>query len=321
MPSDGQHIARPPRVGGLMVSFGTPRKLPKPQQLVGRVVVLDIAFASESGGRKNSFERTTLRFIEALGDRLAAWVDHHDSTHHRQFSDDPRFTLATKAQHGACPEMIHPELVAAAGEVDTVVCHTDFDGLASAAKWIRGGIEPYTGCDDDARAIDTRAGVPSEIGARFDRALRAQPRNPALRLAIVEHLVTGLDDDAAWAPIDEAGAELALREDCARELAEGYRKLTDELVIVEVHRRDYDRTSLLLLGQAQAKMAAVIDQGTVTFAAPYDSGVNFMDRFGFSGGMPTLVSIHRSKLAAALIALGVDEDAARRIQQPQTTTS
>jgi len=51
-------------------------------------------------------------------------------------------------------------------------------------------------------------------------------------------------------------------------------------------------------------MAAVIDDETVTFAAPFDSGVDFVARFGLSGGMPTMVSIHTSKLDDALAALG-----------------
>ncbi|HZO11644.1 MAG TPA: hypothetical protein VFB62_00245, partial [Polyangiaceae bacterium] len=58
------------------------------------------------------------------------------------------------------------------------------------------------------------------------------------------------------------------------------------------------------LGQERAPMAAVIDDETVTFAAPFDSGVDFVARFGLSGGMPTMVSIHTSKLDDALAALG-----------------
>src|SRR5690606_19957634 len=146
---------------------------------------VDIAFAAEGGGRRNAFEHTTLKFIDELGDRLAAWVDHHDSKHHARYADDPRFILATKAQHGACPEMVTPAVVAAAGSVDCIVCHTDFDGLASAAKWILGGEEPYAGCDDDARAIDTRVGFPGEAAARMDRALRARSRDETLMHAVV----------------------------------------------------------------------------------------------------------------------------------------
>src|SRR5262245_49260644 len=160
------------------LAFASPRKLPRPRDLRGNVVVLDIAFASEAGGK--GFEVLTLPFIEALGPRLRAWVDHHDSAHHAQFATDTRFLLATKAEHGACPEMITPELVARTGSVDTIMCHSDFDGLASCAKWMRGGIESYPGCDDDARAIDTRIGNPGPIGLRMDRALRARPRDHAL---------------------------------------------------------------------------------------------------------------------------------------------
>ena len=141
------------------LSFASPRKLPRARDLKGRVVVLDVAFASDaaSGG----FDKITLPFIEQLGPRLAGWVDHHDHVMHAHYKDDPRFVLATKAEHGACPEMITEELVARVGIVDTIVCHTDFDGLVSAAKWMRAGVEPYPGCDDDARAIDTRLGTPS----------------------------------------------------------------------------------------------------------------------------------------------------------------
>lgn len=295
-------------VGGMHIAFGTPRKLPKAASLVGRVVVVDIAFASTSGGRKKAFTKTTLKLIEQLGDRLAMWVDHHDSEHHADFANDDRFVLATKAEHGACPEMVTPELVARAGAVDTIVCHNDFDGLATAAKWILGGHEPYPGCDDDARAVDTRTGMPSETGARFDRALRAQMRDEALQLAVIQQLVDRLQNVEAWRTIDAAGAALAPREAQARKLANDYRALTSELMVVDASATPtpYDRTLLLLLGQQRARMAAVIDGDNITFAAPYDSGVNFLTHFGLSGGMPTCVSVHRGQLRAALVSLGVE---------------
>lgn len=302
----------------LRLAFGTPRKLPKVAKLEGRVAVVDIAFASESGGRRNGFERTTLKFIDQLGDRLAAWVDHHDSQHHVRFADDPRFSLATKAQHGACPEMVTPDVVAAAGVVDTVVCHTDFDGLASAAKWMLGGEAPYPDCDDDARAIDTRVGFPSEVGARCDRALRARPRDEGIMTDVVSLLVDRLGeaaDDPRWRRIDEAGAELIPREEEARRLAQGYRSLHDDLVFVDAtpSAGRYDRTLLLLLGQQQSTMAAVVDGDNVTFAAPFDSGVDFLARFGLSGGMPTLVSIHRPRLGSALRQLDVPDATVRDV--------
>ena len=167
-------MQNPTRMSDVSLVFATPRKLPRARNLKGRVVVLDLAFASEASGK--GFEKTTLLLIQDLGDRLAAWVDHHDHAQHEAFRDDPRFVLSTKAEHGACPEMINPQLVKAVGAIDTIVCHTDFDGLASAAKWLRHGVEPYEGCDKDALAIDTRLGTPSAVAETIDRALRARPQ-------------------------------------------------------------------------------------------------------------------------------------------------
>ncbi|MFT3771697.1 MAG: hypothetical protein QM820_40310 [Minicystis sp.] len=302
------------------VSFASPRKLPKPRDLKGNVVVLDIAFASEAGGQ--SFETTTLRFIEGLGPRLVAWVDHHDSVHHARFAANPRFVLATKAEHGACPEMVTPELCARVGPVNTIVCHVDFDGFASAAKWMRGGIEPYAGCDADARAIDTRIGVASPIAVRMDRALRARPRDYALFGLIVRHLASGLADKSLWDPIDAAGAELASVEAETRKLAQRYERLEPDVVILDASRRGgpYDKTLLLLIGQERARISAVIDGESVTFAASFDSGLNFLSLFNISGGMPTRVSIQRSKLKPALAALGVSPDATRRFMASLDTT-
>ncbi len=294
------------------LAFASPRKLPKPATLRGSVVVLDIAFASEAGGQ--SFESTTLPFINGLGKRLAAWVDHHDSVHHARYAGDPRFLLTTKAQHGACPELVTPEVVARAGKVDTIVCHSDFDGLASSAKWIRGGVEPYPGCDDDARALDTRIGTAGPLAQRIDRALRARPRDQALFGLVVRHLASGLSDRSLWELIDAAGNEVIALEAEARRLAAGYERIGNDIVIVDASERKgpYDKTLLLLVGQERARISAVIDHDSVTFAAGFESGVNFLERFGISGGMPTRVSIQRSRLSAALTSLGVSPgDAAR----------
>jgi hypothetical protein len=298
------------------LAFASPRKLPKPKELAGRVVVLDVAFASEASG--GGFEKITRPFIEQLGPRLVAWVDHHDHVLHERYRQDPRFVLATKAEHGACPEMITPEIVARAGEVDTIVCHTDFDGLCSAAKWMRGGREPYPGADDDARAIDTRIGTPSPTAVRFDRALRARPRDFALFGLIVRHLAGGLEDPSLWQSIDEAARELDASERCAREIAAGYALLETprgRVAFVDASARHgrYDKTLLLLMGQERARVAVVLDGDNVTLAAAFDSGENFLSLLGLSGGMPTLVSVGRSRLAEALRLLGVSEADLQRV--------
>jgi hypothetical protein len=296
------------------LAFATPRKLPKASSVTGRVVVVDVAFASDASG--GGFEKITKPFIDGLGSRLAAWVDHHDHALHAQYKQDPRFVLSTKAEHGACPEMVTPELCARVGKVDTIVCHTDFDGLCSAAKWLREGLEPYPGADDDARAIDTRMGIPSPAARRFDRAIRARGRDPALLGLVVRHLANGLADASLWLDIDAAGAELEAVEKATTELARDYRTIaiakptlhacTSIAFLDATGRRiRYDKTMLLLLGQERASIAVLVDGETLSFAAPFNSGLNFLNLLGLSGGMPTLVSVHKDRLDEGLAGLGV----------------
>jgi hypothetical protein len=289
------------------LAFGTPRKLPKPESLSGRVGVLDIAFAGV-GGKSGNFESVTRPFIDGLGARLRVWVDHHDHDEHPRFASDPRFVLATKAQHGACPEMIDPPLVERIGKLDTIVCHTDFDGLASAAKWMRGGHEPYPGADDDARAIDTRLGTPGPAATRMDRALRGRPNDPGLMGVIVRHLAGGLADASLWEPIDRAGEELAPIERETRRAAQGYRRLNPGVAFVDVTTGfgRLDKTLLLMLGQEREAVSVVLDRNNVSVAARFDSGKNFVELFELEGGMPTRVSLPRKRLSDMLQRLAVD---------------
>jgi hypothetical protein len=211
--------------------------------------------------------------------------------------------------------MVTAELVERIGAVDTIVCHIDFDGLCSAAKWMRGGKEPYPGADDDARAIDTRIGTPSPVAERIDRAIRGSPRDNSLLGVIIRHLSTGLADASLWTPIDEAGGKFAALETEARKIAERYKRLelsgiakARTLAFVDAtaaHGR-YDKTLLLLMGQKRADVAVVVDRDTLTLAAPFDSGISFLALLGLSGGMPTLVSIPKAGLDDALRRLGVN---------------
>lgn len=277
-------------------------------------MVLDLAFASDASG--GGFDKITRPFIDALGPRLAAWVDHHDSSDHARYSGDPRFILATKAEHGACPEMVTPDIVARVGPVDTIVCHTDFDGLASAAKWMRGGVEPYPGADDDAWAIDTRLRRAGPMGERFDRALRARPYDAGLFGLVVRHLATGLSDASLWQSVDAAAAELLPIEAETRKLADRYVRVAPGVAVIDITKVTevpgalrVDKTQLLLLGQERERVSVVIDRDTVTVAARFDSGLNFLELLGLSGGMPTRVSVPVTRLGELLKALGVAPDA------------
>jgi hypothetical protein len=295
------------------LAFGTPRKLPRAAELRGRVVVLDIAFAYDTGDSSDKFDKITKRFIDGLGPRLAAWVDHHDHARHADYAKDARFVLTTKAEHPACPEMVTPELVQRIGPVDTICCHTDFDGLCAAAKWMRAGVEPYPGADEDARAIDTRIGAPSAIGERFDRALRGRPNDEGLFGIIVRHLATGLSDAGLWAIIDEAGAAYLAQEEEARRLARDFQRVRGVphgvafVDVTSTRKRNYDKTLLLLLGQERETISIVVDGDSVSLAAPFKSGVDFLALLGLSGGMPTRVSVPKARLPEIWKALRVQD--------------
>lgn len=283
-----------------VVEFSSPRALPAPRRLAGRVAVLDLAFAADGLG--HSFEDTTLRFIEGLGSRLAAWVDHHDHDRHADFAGDPRFVLCTKAQHGACPEMVTPAVVQAAGPVQTILCHLDLDGIYAAAKWIRGGAEPYPGADDDARAVDTRVGEPGPTGRLIDHALRAHFRDNALKHRVVHYLVSGLKDAQHHEVIAAAAADFHRMADEAQRLS-GLYEARGRAVYVDAQRLaqgPYDKTLLLLLGQERAQVAIVRDAGSITAAAAFDSGVDFVKLLALGGGMPTRVSLPDKRLPELL---------------------
>jgi len=276
--------------------FASPRVLPKADKLTGRVVVLDIAFASTIGSTI-SFEQVTRPFLDGLGDRLAAWVDHHDHERHAEFAGDPRFVLATKAQHGACPEMITPELVRQVGPIDCICTHVDLDGLYAAAKWILGGDEPYAGADDDARCVDTRIGTPGPIAVRIDRALRARFRDDQLKRAVVQFLVNGLERGVHDQVIADAAALFDKREVKTRELANRF-TIRGRVAVVDTAgvSGQFDKTDLLLAGQQKAPVAIVRDSGMLTIAAAFGSGWDFVALFALGGGMPTRVTIPETKL-------------------------
>lgn len=281
------------------LAFSTPRSLPDARSLQGRVVVLDIAFAA--AGLGTPFESVTGKFLDDLGDRLAAWVDHHDHELQASFSADPRFILATKAEHGACPEMITPELVARVGPIDTIVAHMDLDGLYAAAKWILGGHEPYPGADVDAHRVDTRIGEPSATARLIDQALRARWRDAALKHRVVRWLVGGLKDKEHRAVIAEAAEQFGRSTAETERLTTKYR-VRGRVAFVDARstRGPYDKTELLLAGQLRAPISMVQDSGMITIAAAYDSGWDFVALLKLGGGMPTRVSIPESRLEESL---------------------
>jgi hypothetical protein len=193
--------------------------------------------------------------------------------------------------------MITGDLVRQVGPIDTIVCHLDLDGLYSAAKWILQGNEPYPGADKDARCIDTRTGNPGPVARAIDRALRARFRDNTLKRSVVLWLVDGMPEGGLKETIYEAAREFHERNRGTEPLARRF-VLRGRVAYVDASafRDPYDKTDLLLRGQARAEVAAVRDSGFVTFAARFDSGWDFVQLFGLEGGMPTRVTVPEARL-------------------------
>jgi hypothetical protein len=125
---------------------------------------------------------------------------------------------------------------------------------------------------------------------------------------VVRHLSSGLSDAALWQPIDAAGSEWRSIEAETRRVAKRYRRFPAGVAFLEVEKADgrFDKTLLLLLGQEREPVSVVADRDTVSVAARFDSGLNFVKLLGLAGGMPTRVAVPRSRLPELLSALGVD---------------
>lgn len=131
---------------------------------------------------------------------------------------------------------------------------------------------------------------------------------------IVRHLSEGLSDSSLWKPIQEAARELDAIEANTHKIATRYLRLSPNVAIVDASNQGaFDKTLLLLLGQQRERISIVLDQKSVTMAAAFDSGINFLQLLGLSGGMPTRVSVDRSTLPAVWKALHVDPEEAAQI--------
>ena len=275
------------------VEFVQPYELnrEKAEGLVGRVVILDVAFDA------NNFEATTLPFINALGKRLVFWIDHHDHERHRDFTNDERFVLASRKVHPSVPEMITRELVQRAGRVDTIVAHGDFDGIMAAAKWILNGEEPYSGADEDAKAIDSQLEEPSELGQMINKALKVDPKDDELKQTILQFLVSRCEDKEAEKKIREKARQYDSILERTSLWAQRYIVFGNVATVdIRSERDRIDMTQLLVEGQKRARVAVVrwrTPEGKefLTVAAPSDSEYNFIDLFHLSGGMATRVTL------------------------------
>jgi hypothetical protein len=248
-----------------------PGNLPPPPS-EGRVAVVDLAFA---GGE--NYERSTVPFLEALGDRLAVWIDHHE--HPLGWSkvrNDPRFVLVPNQIAHACPELVTPEVVDKAGPVDVVVAHADFDGLVSAVKYWRKGVAPWPEADEDARAADSpgRGHVLSARAAVLSDALdyAASELKTAQRDALRQEIAAALVQGELPRALQERLAELARKQQKELEpvdgLAKGAREEAAGVLVARVPKALPRPVKKALLSRLEERAAigVVVEGRAVTVA-------------------------------------------------------
>lgn len=283
----------------------TPKQLPVPPA-EGRLVLLDLAFAA--GDR---WLKTTRPFIEAAGERLAAWIDHHPHPAWEGYQQDPRFVLVDKRTAPACPQLITEERVRAIGPVDHVLAHADFDGFLSAVKYLNGGRSPYSDADEDGRAIDApgRGYVCSEKGLRladaieWSRDVHSPERHGKLLRELAGALRAGKEDPALATRVDRLASERRQRLvelshllDQAKEAGSGILVLT-----VTSSLRPADKKFLLRELEERSRLVVLEEPGRITVATfdadlPLTQVPSLHGTDGFAWGKGTFASVHAELL-------------------------
>lgn len=272
-----------------------PRHLPK-APATGRVVVVDVAFAAAG-----QWKSKTRPLIEALGDRLVRFVDHHEHKEGWQaYHGDPRFLLVPNKIAHACPELVTEALMADIGAVDVVMAHHDFDGMVSAVKVLTRGKAPWPEADEDARAVDSpgRGHILSAFGERLahamDEAAVSLPRPEALdfntRLALALARRDGLDIGLEEEVRALASASERADIEAQRLVDVGGRLEAPGVFVVRVNAKQDNRMrrNLLLLAEAQAPIGALWEPdptgGAWLTAATFDERLDLENVAGFEGG-------------------------------------
>jgi hypothetical protein len=259
-----------------------PQELP-PVPERGRLALVDLAFANGE-----AFERVTKPLIDAAGERLSIWIDHHDHEVWPRYRDDPRFRLVSKVEARACPQLVDPEIVARAQPVEHLWAHADFDGCVAAAKFLLEGRSPYPEADEDARWADApgHGFSVSERGRRLawamDEASVQLKSGPYIDLlfGIVRSLVDGQEPASLKRQLDELAAGQVQRQERLRETYfEGLTRPHPELLLLELGKNveKSDKKFLLREMEKRARVAAIDEKGHFTVATFHDEGPRGID--------------------------------------------
>jgi hypothetical protein len=149
--------------------------------------------------------------------------------------------------------------------------------------------------------------------------LRARFRDESLKHRILQYLIARTQAPHHFQEIDAAARLLDPLLEQAQRLAEQYRVEGDVAYVEVKSGLPYDKTELLLLGQKRALIAVVRDAGSLSIAADFESGLDFVKLFNLGGGMPTRVSVpeaRRDEVLAKLAETAASVAAARDRSAP-----
>lgn len=293
----------------------SPKVLPPPPA-TGRIVTLDLAFAAGS-----RYRHATRPFILAAGDRLAAWIDHHPHPAWSEWTDDPRFVLVDKVEAPACPQLVTPERIRAVGEVEHLFAHADFDGFLSAVKWLLGGVEPWPGADEDARAIDApgqgfRCSVRGQrLADAVERSRDAAPKKhqPFLR-ELAAALVAGREPAPLANKVDSLAGELRARRAAIGSLLDEARQDHPGIAVLRLPKMvsPGDKKYLLQALEERSRVAVVEEPGAITVATfdrslPLTRIAALHGTDGFAWGKARYAAI-RDELVALIEERGLPSD-------------
>lgn len=269
-----------------LILVENPRRLPDPPA-TGLVALVDVAFA----GDEREFNKNTKPFIDSLGHRLACWIDHHWHPAWNQFEDDKRFVLIPRSQAPGCPQLVTPELIERIGRVDHLLAHADFDGIVTAAKFLKGGIPPYPEADEDARAIDSpgKGYICSDRGRQIGLAmdqLRDSDNTKYLTFlrSITEYLVSGEDPGKLEVEIRNLAQLRVEYEQGLRSVADASKRLHPDVLVLRVDKKlaSPDRKFLLRTLQEQA-IVGIIREPEWTTVASFNDDIDIGSIEGLDG--------------------------------------
>jgi len=235
---------------------------------------------------RRQFEATTMAFVEGLGPRLVAWVDHHVHTW-PDYDEDSRFHFFSRGVAPSCPQILTPDFVASLGEFNMIIAHGDFDGVMSAVMLALKGELPYEAAVADANAADTRIGEMSPLGNIIEQAMKANLSDDQVRHSVYQMLIS------AWV-VSQASEKYQQKEAVTRQVTSEFGLPIGVVTIADARHIEeaFDLTAALLHGQKKvdgASVAIVLHKAKdgsdlLTVAGP--AAYNFPELLGAAGGAP-----------------------------------